>query len=261
MTTFGAIGGAGWLGAALLRAALEAEVLAPEQVWISSRSSQPAGFEAWPGLHLTRDNAVLARACDRVLLSVRPQDVPALDLDLSGKLILSVMAMVDMETIRERFGTDRIIRAMPNAAAEQRLSFTPLLFSSACSASDRAFARDFFHASGETVEVSSEEELAYFTGLTGSGPAFFAAFADAMIRDAERQGIKPEVAECAVRQLLRGGLSLLAERPESPARMVETFLAYEGTTAAGIVAMRESGLQRVVESALTAAQQRALGKA
>lgn len=261
MTVLGAIGGAGWLGAALLRAALRKGILAASSVWISSRSGQFAGFEPWRGIHATQDNAALAAASDIILLTVRPQDIGTLDLDLSGKLVFSVMAMVDMEMLHQRFGATRIVRAMPNAAAEQCLSFTPLLFSEACTGEDRALATAFFEASGEVAEVRSEDELAYFTGLTGSGPAFLAAFADAMITDATKQGVSPDIADRAVRQLLRGGVGLLVDAPTSPASMVETFMDYRGTTAAGLKAMEDSGLKAVVASGLAAARKRALGQA
>ena len=109
--------------------------------------------------------------------------------------------------------------------------------------------------------METEEALGYFTGLTGSGPAFLAAFADAMITDAIRAGVSPELADRAVRQLLRGGISLLTDTPITPAAMVETFMAYKGTTAAGLQAMNDGGLKAAVASGLKAAQTRALGKA
>ena len=58
LTTLGVIGGTGWLGGALLRPALAKGFVAPADLILSSRSGKAAGFEAWPGIRFTTDNAV-----------------------------------------------------------------------------------------------------------------------------------------------------------------------------------------------------------
>lgn len=253
LTRLGVIGGAGWLGAALIKAALADGVVAPEHLTVSSRSGATGGLEVWPAIRFTADNVALAADSDVVILSVRPQDLDGLSLDLSGKLVISVMAMVPMADLAARFGTRRIIRAMPNACAAERLSFTPWFASPQVDAADRAFAEAFFDASGETAEVAREPDLDYFTGLTGSGPAFLAAFADAMIEDAVASGIARPLAERAVRQLFLGGGQSVAKDPASPRDTVDRFLAYAGTTAAGLAAMEDAGLREAISAGLGAA--------
>jgi pyrroline-5-carboxylate reductase len=127
LTALGVIGGTGWLGGALLRPALAKGFVAAADLILSSRSGKTAGFEAWPDIRFTTDSQVLAAQSDIVILSVRPEDLDGLDLDLSGKLVISVMARVPAATLLARFKSERIIRAMPNACAEQGLSFTPWL--------------------------------------------------------------------------------------------------------------------------------------
>nr|WP_316651708.1 pyrroline-5-carboxylate reductase dimerization domain-containing protein [uncultured Gellertiella sp.] len=261
MTLLGVIGGTGWLGRAMLLPALEQGILDPAALWISSRTDKGRdAFARWPQIRFTADNRALAARSDVVLLSVRPEDGDGLDLDLPGKLLLSVMAMVDAGELAGRFSSQRIVRAMPNACAEIGLSFTPLLFSHACTAADRDFATRLFAASGEVVEVKSERELACLTGLTGSGPAYLAAFADAMLAAATRLGLAPELADRAVRQLFLGGSTLLARDPRPPAGIVEIFKAYRGTTAAGLQAMADMGLADAIDAGLTAAARKALGR-
>ena len=208
--TLGIIGGTGWLGGALIRPALADGFVSPESLWLSSRKGAVSGFEVWPGIRITTDNAALVADSDCIILSVRPEDLPVLDLDLSGKLVISVMARVNAAAITRQFGATRIIRSMPNASAEQRLSFTPIFCSDAVTDDDRRFATGFFACSGQVTEVEREERLDYYTALTGSGPAFIAAFADAMIRDAMANGIGAAEADAAVRQLFLGASTLIA---------------------------------------------------
>ncbi len=253
-----ALGGGGWLGRALILAALQRGVIAPADICITSRRGRLEGFEAFPAVTVSADNQAAPLVSEAVLLAVRPQDLDQLSLDLSGKLVLSVMAMVPMEEIRRRFGSVRIIRAMPNAAAEQCLSFTPLLASPETTPEDRSLAAAFFGASGLAEWVATESELDYLTGLTGSGPAFFAALAAAMERDAVAQGLPPALASRAIGQLIKGAAPMLAGE-RSPADLVDIFLDYQGTTAAGLKALEENGLSTLVRVMLEAAREKAAG--
>ena len=117
MIHLGAIGGGGWLAGALLRPVLADRIVNPTDLVLSSRSGNISGFEAWPGVHMTTDNAILVDASDVILLSIRPADIEALELDLRGRFVISVMAGVTVEEISDRFGVQRIVRAMPNACA------------------------------------------------------------------------------------------------------------------------------------------------
>ncbi|WEZ84778.1 pyrroline-5-carboxylate reductase dimerization domain-containing protein [Rhizobium sp. 32-5/1] len=257
MTTLGVIGGTGWLAGALLRPALTSGFISPSNLVLSSRSGGADGFEAWSDIRFTTDNAVLAAACNVVILSVRPEDLGTLDLDLSGKLVISVMARVKAKALMDRFGTGRIIRAMPNASAEQGLSFTPWFATSEVTVKDEAFADGFFACSGKTTRLKAENELDYFTALTGSGPAFIAAFADVMIRDAVANGVSLQVADAAVRQLFLGAATWMAHASESPAETVKVFTDYGGTTAAGLTAMKAADIETPIRKGLAASAKRA----
>lgn len=257
MTMLGVIGGGGWLASALLRPVLADGIVKPEDLVLSSRSGAISGFEAWPGVHMTTDNRVLADAADIVMLSVRPTDLDEIELDLRGRLVISVMAGVSAGEIADRFGARRIVRAMPNACAEQRQSFTPWFTTDNVREEEADFAETFFSASGRAHYVLSEEELDYFIALTGSGPAFPALFADAMIRHAVEAGIDPETADIAVRQLFLGAATQIATLRQTPADIVDLFMEYRGTTAAGLAAMMEADIAHAVFRGLDAAHRRA----
>lgn len=259
MTRLGIIGGAGWLAGALLRPALAKGAVRPEDVILSSRRPKVSGFEAWPDIRTTSDNAELARQSDIVILSVRPDDLGGVEADLTGKLVISVMARMPMAEIRRRFGCDRMVRTMPNASAEQAQSFTPWHASPDVTEDDKAFVSRFFGASGVARAVPDEADIDYFTGLTGSGFAFPALMARAMIEHAIENGVAPELADVAVRQLMLGAGTYISVSKQSSAEIVREFVDYGGTTAAGLTAMIERGSDAVVKAGLDAAWKRALG--
>jgi pyrroline-5-carboxylate reductase len=120
----GVIGGNGWLGSALIRAAVDAEIVDPARLTVSSRSAD-RGSIADIGARWTQNNVELVKNSDDVVLSVRPFQFRDLEVDLRGKVVLSVMAGVGCETIVKQTQAAAIIRAMPNAGAAIGQSFTP----------------------------------------------------------------------------------------------------------------------------------------
>ena len=84
--------------------------------------------------------------------------------------------------------------------------------------------------------------------------------ARAMIEHAVENGVAPDLADVAVRQLMLGAGTYVSTAMESAAEIVKTFVDYRGTTAAGLVAMIERDSDGVVKAGLDAAWNKALGK-
>ncbi|WPC04096.1 pyrroline-5-carboxylate reductase dimerization domain-containing protein [Pseudomonas benzenivorans] len=252
--TVGIIGGGGWLGRAIGAAMLEKGVLAPAGLILSSRSGTLAGFEAWPGVRLTADNRRLAEEAEVIVLSVRPEQFAAVEIDAADKLVISFMAGVSLDTLIARTGSGRVIRAMPNAAAEIGQCYTPWFASGQVSTADKAFTRAMFESCGDTDEVASEADLDYLTGLVGSGAAYPALLAEAMLAHALARGLPRRVAENAVRGVVVGASQLLGRGGMPPAQMVQAMLDYRGTTAAGLQGMIDAGFKQAVDAGLDAAE-------
>jgi pyrroline-5-carboxylate reductase len=253
--SIGIIGGGGWLGRAIAEAIIDAQIVAPEHLTLSYRSGQP---DFLPSATWTRDNRELVDRSDVIIVSVRPQDWPAVDIAAYGKLVMSVMAGVPLDELALRFKTDRVVRTLPNAAAEVRNSYTPWMGSQGVTANDRNVVRRILEACGAADEVKSEADIDYLTGLTGSGPAFPALLAAAMMDDAVSRGISPDTARRSVSAVLIGTGKLLEARAECPKDIVQTFVDYRGTTAAAIEAMRAAGFEAAVRDGLAAALQKSV---
>ena len=250
----GVIGASGWLGGAIVRSVLHAGLVTPEELTLSYRSE---GRKRVQGVRWTRDNQELIDRSDVVVVAVRPVDWPSVTVNAGGKLVISVMAGVRLGELADRLGTRRVVRALPNAAAEVAKSYTPWVASADAGDRDRATVRRIFDACGTTDEVLSEAEIDYLTGLSGSGPAFPALLAAAMMSDALARGLQPDVARRAVNAVLVGAGRLVEAHEESPADVVERFVSYGGTTAAAIEAMRSAGFDASVRSGLVQALERA----
>lgn len=241
------IGGGGWLGRSIVQSILDAGVVREQDLSLSYRREKPTRF---PQAFWTMDNQALADHSDVVILSVRPEDWPSLAVSAAGKLVVSVMAGIRLSALCERHGTKRAVRSIPNAAAEVGLSYTPWIATSDISGADREIVRAIFDACGVQDEVGSERDIDYLTGLTGSGPAFPALLAAAMVDHAVAFGLSREIAQRAATTVLTGAGRILEHAPKPPDELVNVFLQYRGTTAAGIEAMRDAGFDRAVATGL-----------
>ncbi len=255
--SLGIVGGTGWLGGAIARALLRNGFVAPERLWLSSRSGAAPAFAAWPSLHVTTRNQDLAESCPALLLAVPPHDFPNIGIDAAERLVVSVMAGVTIDQMAKVTGASRIVRAMSNPAAELGLAYSPWCASEAATAEDRVLVQALFEACGQADEVPNEGQIDVFTALTGPVPGFVACYADCMIAAAVKRGIAPAIAERAVRQLFHASGVLLARAEESPAAHVQTLIDYAGTTAAGLQVMRDSPLSAAIEAGLAAAYDKA----
>ncbi len=251
----GIVGAAGWLGKAFASSIVDAGIAAPGRLTLSYRSKKP---ELLPEATWVSDNQELFDRSDVVIISVRPHDVATIKIATSGKLIISVMAGVTLQSLSRQFMTERVVRTLPNGAAEVRRSYTPWVAADGVTSGDRETVRRILVACGTADEVSTEADIDYLTGLTGSGPAFPALLAAAMMNDAVSRGIKRGVARRAVNALLVGTGRLVERRSECPSDIVETFMEYRGTTAAALDMMRASGFETAVRNGLEAAFQKSV---
>lgn len=246
----GVIGGGGWLGGAIAGWLLDTGTVRPEHLSLSYRGRRP---DRLPEIFWTDDNQALADRSDAIIVSVRPADWPSLAADCRGRLVISVMAGIGLDALARHHKSDRVVRTLPNAAAEVGKSYTPWIAAPAATQDDRAIVRAIFDACGTQAEVASERDIDYLTGLSGSGPAFPALLAAAMMRDAVAFGLAPEIARQAVNAVLVGAGRLTERRDECPGDVVEAFVGYRGTTAAAIETMRASGFDAIVAAGLAAA--------
>ena len=250
----GIIGGGGWMGLALAKAMVAAGILPENRLLLSYRSHRP---DALAGAGWVQDNQYLVERSDILIVAVRPADFAAIDVVTRDKLVVSVMAGISLERLSRHFRTQRVVRTLPNAAAEVRKSYTPWVASSGVTAADRAMLDKILQACGTADAVSTEADIDYLTGLTGSGPAFPVLLAAAMMEDAIRHGLPPDIARRSVNAVLVGTGHLIEGQGDDPREVVRRFIEYRGTTAAALEAMQAGGFETAVRDGLAAALQKA----
>ncbi|WP_269583361.1 pyrroline-5-carboxylate reductase family protein [Roseibium sp. Sym1] len=254
--TVGVIGGTGQLGSAMATAWLDSGCITPGNLWIANRSGSSSGFDAWPDITFTNSNQALADACDIIILSVPPALLDTVKISARGKLIISVMAGVSLKQLAAHTGSSRLVRAMSSPAARQQLAYSPWTAESGLSGPDREAVDTLLSACGLSDAVPDEGQIEIFTALTGPVPGFAAFFADSMVQYALANGVEPDIAIRAVKQLFLASGQIMSADTVSPEDRVREMVDYAGTTAAGLIRMQELGLAGLIAEGLEASTER-----
>lgn len=257
-TTFslGIIGGTGMLGSAIASAVLKRPVTDPGHFWVSNRSGTGKGVDVGSGVRFTRHNQELVDNCDVILLCVPPVQFAELLIRAENRLVVSVMAGISVERLQAATGAHRVVRAMSSPAAALGLAYSPWFASPDVSPDDRILVRRLFEACGLTDEISEEDQIECFTAMTGPVPGFVALFADCMVKYACNSGIETPIAQRAVCQLFLAAGRMMASSKSSPSDHVEEMVKYNGTTAAGLIEMKNSSIEENIARGLDAAAAR-----
>lgn len=245
----GIIGGTGWLGGALGRGLITRGIVAAGDLVILNRSGA-RDYSGHPVIWAA-DVADLVARVDVVVVSVRPGDWPGLALTAEGRLVVSFMAGVAMDTLTASGG--RVVRAMPNAAAEIGASYTPWVAGPGVTAADRLVVAAVLGAVGVQEELPDEAQIELMTALSGAGPAYPALMASAMLRFLTARGVAAETAARAVEGTVCAAARLLEGRMAEAPAIVQTFIDYRGTTCAGLEMAEASGFSKSLEAGLEAA--------
>lgn len=251
----GIIGATGWLGSALGAGLLSRRIVHPGDLVLLNRSGPRPDYHGHAGVVWARDVADLVAQSDVIVVSVRPEDWPGLDLRAEGRLVISFMAGVEAATLAACGG--RIVRAMPNAAAGIGASYSPFWAAEGVSGADRDTVRRLLSAIGTTDELEAEAQIDLMTALPGSGAAYPALMAVAMAGFMRAQGVSEDIAWRAAEAAVTGGARLLEGRITDAPALLAAYRDYRGTTAAGLDAAEAAGFSRAIEAALDAAADKA----
>jgi pyrroline-5-carboxylate reductase len=255
--------GAGNMAEALLRGAFGAGVLAPERCLVANRSNDErlARFRSTWRVETTRDKGRMLRESEMLVLAVKPYDLPGVLTEMAPHttprhLVVSVAAGIPLEMIERRLADVPVIRAMPNTSTAVRASATVLAAGRHASADHLAVVRTFFEAVG-WVGVVPEPLLDAVTAVSGSGPAYVYALAEALAESGERAGLPAELARTLAAQTVLGAGRMMTETGE-PLQALRTRVASPGgTTMAGLEALERGGFRAAVEAAVAGAIRRA----
>jgi pyrroline-5-carboxylate reductase len=209
------------------------------------------------------DNASAVKGAEVVILAVKPQQMRAVALGLAPHmaathpLVISVAAGIPHAALARWFGHEiPVIRTMPNRPALNGFGATGLFAPPSVGAANRALAEMIMGAVSATVWVEHESQMDTVTALSGSGPAYFFLFMEALEAAAHERGLPNDVAHQLTLETAFGAAQMARHSKDSLATLREQVTSKGGTTAAALAVLDAAGLRAIVAHAVAAADRR-----
>ena len=254
--------GCGKMGEALVAGLLASGWRQPGEITVTARSPERIQeLTESHGVEATLDNSAAVAGADVVVLAVKPQDIDALLSEISAHLttdqtILSVVAAIPTAHIEGRLSTDvPVIRAMPNTPSVVHEGMAGIAGGRHAEDKHVALAAEVLSHVGRVVIVA-ESYLDAVTAISGSGPAYFALLAEAMIEAGILLGLSREISTDLVVQTMLGSAKLLRDEHMHPVELREMVTSPGGTTTRAIQVLEQSGVRAAFLNAIQAAMER-----
>jgi pyrroline-5-carboxylate reductase len=255
-----AILGTGRIGEALLAGLLSSGW---SDIVATSRSeARVAELHERHGVEATTSNADAVSGAAVVVVAVKPQDIDALlasirDAVTPQQTVLTVAAAIPTAYIEERLPDGvPVVRAMPNAPSTVHEGMAGIAAGAHAGDEQLAVAEDVLLHLGRVVRVP-ESAMDAVTALSGSGPAYFALLAEAMIEAGILLGVSREVSTTLVVQTMLGTAKQLRDEGMHPVELREAVTSPGGTTIAAIRELEQAGVRAAFLNAIQAAMTRA----
>jgi pyrroline-5-carboxylate reductase len=255
-----AIIGAGRIGEALLTGLVSSGW--SDIVVTSRRPERVAELAERHGVDATTVNAEAVRSAGIVVIAVKPQDIDALLDDIGAMLqtdqtVLSVAAAIPTARIEARLPDGvPVVRAMPNAPSTVHEGMAGIAAGAHAGAEHLALAEEVLSHLGRVVRVP-EQAMDAVTAVSGSGPAYLALLAEAMIEAGILLGLSREVSTTLVVQTMFGTAKLLRDTKMHPVELREFVTSPGGTSISAIRELEQAGVRAAFLNAIQAAMTRA----
>ena len=196
------------------------------------------------------------------MIAVKPQDIEGLLGEIGGLLlpeqtVLSVAAAIPTSLIESRLSSGvPVVRAMPNTPSTVHEGIAGLCRRRACGRRAPRPRRGGALPPRRVVRVP-ESAMDAVTAVSGSGPAYFALLAEAMIEAGILLGLSREISTQLVVQTMLGTAKQLRDEKMHPVELREMVTSPGGTTIAAIRELEMAGVRAAFLNAIQAAMVRA----
>jgi pyrroline-5-carboxylate reductase len=255
--------GAGSMAEAMISGIINAGEVSKQQVVVTNRSNQERldDIQAKYGTEVMPLDKLNFNEIDIVVLAMKPKDadkaLESLKMKIkSHQLVLSVLAGITTKFMEDRLPTgQQVIRVMPNTSSMLQESATAISPGQHTTQNNISAAKSLLSCIGE-VYIIEEKQMDVFTGIAGSGPAYFYYLMEHIEKAGVEGGLDAEEAREIGAQTILGAAKMMLERDESPSELRENVTSPNGTTAAGLKALHQHGGGKAITKAVKGAQKR-----
>ncbi len=200
-----------------------------------------------------------ANEIDFFILCVKPKDaLNAYEKITSMKnnpKIVSFVAGIKSKRYLKLNKNVKFLRAMPNTSSRFDLGITAL-FNYSFQKTDMAYIKGLFKKFGKVIELDRESKMNQFTGLVGSGPAYFFYLLKTYEKELLKMcnGNKDEVA--SIMKNLLEGVSKSIQVNDNLDELIKMVASKKGTTEAGLKSFSSNNINKIFKDGLKKAIER-----
>lgn len=254
--------GGGKMGEALVSGLIRSGGRSAEEIMVTCRREERMKELAEQhGVVATLSNPEAAAWAQTLVVTVKPQDMDQLLAQVGGHvtpdhLVVSFAAGIRTELIESRVPDGvPVIRVMSNVPVlvDEAMS----VISPGAHAEDRHLnvAEELLTSVGKVIRLPEKHQDAV-TATSGSGPAYFALLAEAMIDACILLGLSRDVATELIVQTMLGTAKMLRDTKVHPVEIREMVTSPGGTTISAIRELEQAGVRAAFLNAIEAARRR-----
>ena len=211
------------------------------------------------------DNKEAIKNADVILLAVKPQVMHDVVSDIAtaikgtSKLIISIAAGVKLDSIMNWLGDSAaVIRVMPNTPALIQAGAAAIVANEHTTDAQKNIAEAMMRSVGTAIWLDSEDQMDAVTALSGSGPAYFFYFMEAMEKAAIEMGLNEEQARLLTIETAVGASKMALMSSSDPAELRQQVTSPGGTTEQALNSFMQNNFEELVQKAMQAAKQRSI---
>lgn len=255
--------GAGSMAESMIAGITNAEKLPKDQIYVSNKSNfeRLKELEKSYGITGVKREQLPLKELDIVVLAMKPKDAQAVlnsirDELQPPQLIISVLAGITTTFMEHHlpYG-QQVIRVMPNTSSMISESATAIAPGTFTDNNHITLAKELLTCIGKVYEIK-EEQMDIFTGIAGSGPAYFYYLMEHMEKAGKEGGLDTETTREIMAQTVLGAAKMILEHDEASSTLRENVTSPNGTTAAGLAALAKHGGGKAITQAIKQASNR-----
>ena len=257
--------GAGKMAEALIGGLIQKNVFSRDQV-VACAPSEKTRIRMWEtyGISMYETAAEMSKKADMLVLAVKPKNVPevfAEGLACEGKVIVSIVAGLTVESLKGYAPGSKIVRVMPNHCCMVLEGAMGYACGPGLTAEEENQVAEMLEAVGLAVKVP-ESDMDAITGIAGSSPAFMYMVIDAMADAGVLNGLSRSDSIRLAAQSMLGAAKMVLETGKHPDQLKDEVCSPAGTTIVGVRALEDGGLRSSVIAAVdeTIAKSRSMSR-
>lgn len=208
--------GCGNMGKAYLSSLIKNKIFVPSEIIVCNRTeAKNLIIQEQFGVNTTTNTQDIENA-EIIILGIKPQGLADLKFQPANEsLIISLLVGTKIDTLQKKFHSSTIVRFMPNIGQYFELGMTGVFSNSIKPSSKKKELKgeainiksaekielyknlykkiDHIASAGaQAIWLEKEADINHIAAISGSGPAYFFAFADALKQSAQRLGFDEE---------------------------------------------------------------------